>query len=186
MLATVRGPIVLVGHSYGGAVITNAATGNPNVKALVYVAAFAPDTGETLGGLGAAHPGGQIGPSTLDLHPFTAPDGAQGIEGTIKVPYFRRIFAADVPKPLAMAMAVSQRPIAAASLSEASGDPAWRHIPSWFLVAGRDLAIGTELERFEARRMHAKTTVAKGSSHAVLVSHPDLTTKVILAAAQHS
>ncbi len=182
-LTTIKGPIVLVGHSYGGVVITNAATGNPNVKALVYVAAYAPDQGETPGALGAMIPGGQIGPKTLDLLPYPMPDGQSALEGTIKVGVFHRIFAADLPKAETDVMAVSQRPAAVATLAEPTGAPAWKTIPSWYIVAGADLAIGTKLERFMAKRMHASTTEIRGASHVVMMSQPAKTARVILDAA---
>ena len=163
-------------------VITNAATGNPNVRALVYVAAYAPDQGETVGGLGAMIPDGQIGPPTLDLRPYPAPEGQQALEGAIKPSVFRRIFAADLPRRKAAVMAAAQRPAALASLSESSGVPAWRSVPSWYIVAGRDLAMGTKLERFMASRMDAVTTAVKGASHVVMMSRSGLTTRVILEA----
>ena len=182
-LTSIKGPIVLVGHSYGGVVITNAASGNPNVRALVYVAAYAPDEGDTVGGLGAQVPGGQIGPPTLDLRPYPLPDGQSALEGTIEASVFHRIFAADLPRRETRVMAASQRAAALASLTEPSGVPAWRSIPSWYIVAGRDLAIGTPLERFMAKRMDATTTVVKGASHVVMMSRPGRTTRVILDAA---
>jgi pimeloyl-ACP methyl ester carboxylesterase len=182
-LATIRGPVVLVGHSYGGAVITNAATGNPNVKALVYIAAFAPDAGETLENLQKKVPGGMVGPATLDVRPYLLPDGkTTAPEGSIKPSAFRRIFAADLPHDTAAAMAATQRPVALSVLGEPSGEPAWKTIPSWYLVGGKDLAIGSGLERFMAKRMGAKTVVAKGASHAVLVSQPERVTKLVLEA----
>src|ERR1700754_3350849 len=98
VLSQIGGPIVLVGHSYGGMVITNAATGNPNVKALVYIAAYAPDAGDTVATLSAPGKQGQIGPATLDIKNFPNPDGSIGQEGTIKLDVFRDIFAADLPK----------------------------------------------------------------------------------------
>jgi pimeloyl-ACP methyl ester carboxylesterase len=182
-LSTIKGPIVLVGHSYGGVVITNAATGNPNVKALVYVAAYAPDQGETVGGLGAMIPGGLIGPSTLDITPFPTADGQTALEGTIKTDVFHKIFAADLPRSQTDVMAVSQRPAALAALSDPSGVPAWRTIPSWYIVPGADFAIGTKLERFMAKRMKAHTTEIAGASHVVMISQPAKTTRVILEAA---
>lgn len=182
-LSTIRGPIVLVGHSYGGAVITNAATGNSNVKALVYIAAFAPDAGETLEDLQQKVPGGMVAPATLDVRPYLLPDGkTTALEGSIKPSAFRRIFAADLPRDKAAALAATQRPVALSVLGEPSGEPAWKTIPSWYLVGGKDLAIGTNLENFMAKRMRAKTTVAKGASHAVLVSQPRRVTKLVLKA----
>jgi pimeloyl-ACP methyl ester carboxylesterase len=184
-LTTIKGPIVLVGHSYGGMVITNAATGNANVKALVYVAAYAPDAGDTVAGLSALAKGGQIGPATLDLRPFPLADGTTAPEGTIKTDVFRRIFCADLPAKLAETMAVSQRPAAAAALGEPSGEPAWKTIPSYYEVAGKDLAIGTAAEKIMARRIGAKKTiVVKGASHVVFISRPKVTADFILTAAR--
>lgn len=183
-LATIKGPIVLVGHSYGGFVITDAALGNPNVKALVYVAGFAPDQGETIAGIEQLAPGGQVGPKTLTIRTYPAPDGSAAQEGYITPSVFRHVFAADVPAKTAAVMAVSQRPAALATLGQPSGAPAWKSIPSWYLVPGRDNAIGTRVERIMAKRMNAHTTEVKGASHAVLVSRPRETTAVILAAAR--
>jgi pimeloyl-ACP methyl ester carboxylesterase len=183
LLATIDGPIILVGHSYGGMVITNAATGNPNVKALVYIAAYAPDAGDSVASLETLAPGGGIGPATLTLRPFPAPDGSQALEGYITTGVFRDIFAADVPRQTAAAMAVSQRPAALSLLGEPSGPPAWKSIPSWYLVAGRDNAIGTQVERIMAQRIHAHTAEVDGASHVVMISHPEETTRLILDAA---
>jgi pimeloyl-ACP methyl ester carboxylesterase len=178
-LATISGPIVLVGHSYGGFVITNAATGNPNVKSLVYIAAYGPDQGESIGSLGAQIPGGQLGPDTLTIRnsPGDVP------EGYVDVDAFRRIFAADLPPRTAMRLAYSQRPAALSVLGEQSGAPAWKTIPSWYMVAGKDLTIGTELEKFMAKRMKAETEVVRGASHLVMISQPGAATRMILDAA---
>jgi pimeloyl-ACP methyl ester carboxylesterase len=184
-LATIQGPIVLVGHSYGGVVITNAATGNPNVKALVYVAAFAPDQGDTVASLGALGTGGMIGPETLDLRPYPAPEGAPPLEGYIKLDVFRQIFAADLPRKQARAMALSQRPGALATLAEPSGPPAWKTIPSWYVVPTRDHAIGTDVLLAMAQRIHPRKTVeVKGASHVVMISRPKPTTDLIVTAAR--
>ncbi len=150
VLATITGPIVLVGHSYGGEVITNAATGNPNVTALVYVAAFAPDAGETAGGILTRFPGSMLTPANLILRPFPQPDGTMGED---------------------------------AYINEPSGVPAWKTIPSWYLVASQDHAIPPAAERFMAARMHAHT-VEINSSYAAMVSHPGAVTDLILSAAQ--
>jgi pimeloyl-ACP methyl ester carboxylesterase len=184
-LATIQGPIVLVGHSYGGVVITNAATGNPNVKALVYVAAFAPDQGDSVASLGALGTGGMIGPETLDLRPYPAPEGAPPLEGYIKLDVFRQIFAADLPRKQARAMALSQRPGALATLAEPSGPPAWKTIPSWYVVPTRDHAIGTDVLLAMAQRIHPRKTVeVKGASHVVMISRPKPTTDLIVTAAR--
>jgi pimeloyl-ACP methyl ester carboxylesterase len=183
-LGQVKGPIVLVGHSYGGVVITNAATGNPNIKALVYVAAYAPDEGDTVGGLEQLAPGGMIGPSSLDIRTFPTADGQQAPEGTIKPSVFHDLFAADLPKSETDVMAAAQRPAALSSLTDPSGPPAWKTIPSWYIVAGKDNAIGTRVERIMAKRMGAHTTEVKDASHVVMMSHPAKTTQVILDAVQ--
>ena len=184
-LATIEGPIVLVGHSYGGVVITNAATGNPNVKALVYVAAFAPDAGDTVESLGELGTGGELGPATLDLRPYPAPEGAPPLEGYIKLDVFRDIFAADLPRKQARTMALSQRPAALLTLGEPSGPPAWRTIPSWYLVPTRDRAIGTDVLLAMAERIHPRKIVeVRGASHVVMISRPKVTTDLIVSAAR--
>jgi pimeloyl-ACP methyl ester carboxylesterase len=178
VLASIRGPIVLVGHSYGGEVITNAATGNPNVKALVYIAAFAPDLHETSGALATKFPGSMLTPQNLTFRPFSG-----GVDGYISPSVFRNVFAADVPAETAALMAASQRPGALSTLSELSGVPAWKTIPSWYMVANQDHAIPPAVERFMAARMHAHT-VQIDSSHAAMVSHPGAVTALILSAVQ--
>jgi len=177
VLATISGPIVLVGHSYGGMVMTNAATGNSNVKALVYIAAFAPDTGETVAGISALNPGSELTPANLTFRAFPG-----GTDAYITPSSFRKVFAGDVPEVTAAEMAASQEPISAAVLSEPSGPPAWSTIPSWYMVATHDEAIPPATERFMAKRAHA-ITVQISSSHAVLVSHPQDVTNLILEAA---
>jgi pimeloyl-ACP methyl ester carboxylesterase len=184
-LDTIEGPIVLVGHSYGGVAITNAATGNPNVEALVYVAAFAPDEGDSVESLGRLGTGGRLGPETLDLRPYPAPVGAPPLEGYIKLDVFREIFAADLPRRQARAMARSQRPAALLTLGEPSGPPAWKTIPSWYLVPTRDRAIGTDVLLAMAERIHPRKIVkARGASHVVMMSRPKLTAALILTAAR--
>jgi pimeloyl-ACP methyl ester carboxylesterase len=184
VLATVTGPIVLVGHSYGGFVITNAATGNHNVKALVYIAAYAPDEGDTVQGLNMLGTGSKIGPDTLDVRTVPGPDRTDVQEALIKPSAFADVFAADVPARAAAVMAASQRPAALATLAQPSGPPAWESIPSWYLVAGRDNAIGTAAERIMAKRIGAHTVEARNASHAVLVSQPEDTTDLIVDAAR--
>ena len=183
VLSQIEGPIVLVGHSYGGFVMTNAATGNANVEALVYVAAFAPAEGDTVQALTSHAPGSLLGPDTLTVRAFPTPDGQLAPEGYITPSAFRKVFAADLPKAQTDIMAASQRPAALATLNEPSGPPAWATIPSWYLVAGADKTIGTANLRFMAQRMHATTVEVKSASHVVMMSRPRKTTKLILAAA---
>jgi pimeloyl-ACP methyl ester carboxylesterase len=183
-LTTIKGPIVLVGHSYGGVVITNAATGNANVKALVYIAAYAPDQGDTVQSLSALGKEGQIGPATLDITPFPNPDGTTGQEGAIKLDVFHKIFAADLSKKLARNMAVAQRPASLVALGEPSGVPAWKTIPSYYMIAGADKAIGADAEVAMAKRIKPKKTITvKGASHVVMISQPKNTAEFILEAA---
>ena len=172
VLATITGPIVLVGHSYGGAVITNAATGNANVKALVFIAAFAPDQGESLASIGAQFPNSDLGASIL---PRPAPDGT---DLYINPNVFRNVFAADLPRSTAATMAVTQRPLSVNGFTEASGAPAWATIPSWYMVASNDRAIDPAAERFMAQRAHARTTEIS-SSHVAMLSHPAAVVRMI-------
>src|SRR4051812_32150445 len=185
VLSQIRGEIVLVGHSYGGMVITNAATGNPNVKALVYIAAYAPDEGDTVITLGQLGKEGQVGPATLDIRNFPNPDGSTGQEGTIKLNVFREIFAADLPKKLARNMSLAQRPASLVALGEPSGPPAWKTIPSYYMIAGADKAIGADTEKAMAKRISPKKTITvKGASHVVFISQPKTTAGFILDAAK--
>jgi len=184
-LGQISGPIVLVGHSYGGVVITNAATGNPNVKALVYIAAYAPDAGDTVLTLSQLGKEGQIGPATLDIKNFPNPDGTTGQEGTIKLNVFREIFAADLSKKLARNMSLAQRPASLVALGEPSGPPAWKTIPSYYMIAGADKAIGADTEKAMAKRISPKKTITvKGASHVVMISQPKTTADFILDAAK--
>lgn len=182
ILHGVSGPIVLVGHSYGGMAITNAALYNPRVKALVYIAAFAPDQGETALGLIARSPGSLL-PLALLPVPFVGSDRRIGVSTTINPLLFRTVFAQDVAPRTAREMAATQRPATLASGSGKSGIPAWRTIPSWYMVARYDRIIPAAVERFMARRAHA-TTVEVASSHAVPVAHPADVSNFILTAAR--
>jgi len=179
VLTTIPGPIVLVGHSYGGAVITNAAVGHPNVKALVYIAAFELDQGETVFGIVGAFPGSQLPQNIL---PRPLPGGA-GVDAYVNPAAFRAVFAADVPAKTAAVMAASQRPSTLATGEEPSGPPAWATIPSWYLIAGNDQVIPPAAQRFMAARAHAHTRMVS-SSHVAMISHPDSATAVILDAAR--
>ncbi|MFZ3467985.1 alpha/beta fold hydrolase [Streptomyces sp. 4.24] len=182
VLKSVKGPIVLVGHSYGGAVITNAAAGNPNVKALVYVAAFVPDKGERLGDLIQRFPGSEI-QAALNEVPFTNPDGSTGIDLYLKADRLREVFAADLPRKQTELMAAEQRPFSASSFGDATTEAAWRTIPSWGVVAGADKSIPPALERFEYERAGSHITEVPGASHVVMISHPDVVGRVIEQAA---
>jgi pimeloyl-ACP methyl ester carboxylesterase len=164
--ASIEGQIFLVGHSYAGAVITQVAA--PNVRALVYVAAFQPDTGETAGELNARFPGGRLGPETTMTRPYPG-----GTEIYLRPESFREVYASDVDPGTAAAMAAMQRPIDPRTMSEPLiGAPAWRSLPSWALVATNDVSIPTAALRFMASRA-GSTTEEVASSHAVPVAHPN-------------
>ncbi|GAA4836554.1 alpha/beta fold hydrolase [Kitasatospora terrestris] len=177
-----KGPVVLVGHSYGGSVISQAAVGEPRVKALVYVAAFLPAPGESALELTDRFPGSTL-PGTLDPVPFTGADGSTGTDLYIQQDKFRAQFAADVPADRAALAAAAQRPIAQAALTEKATAAAWETVPSWDVVTTEDLNIPAAAQRFMARRAHAHTTEV-AASHSVAVSHPDLVAGVIEKAAR--
>jgi pimeloyl-ACP methyl ester carboxylesterase len=183
ILRSVSGPIVLVGHSYGGITITNAATGNPNVKALVYVAAFAPDEGENLFGLQTKFPGSKLGPDALDLREYPLADGTTSYDGYVKAAVFRDVFAGDLPPSTTAVMAATQRPGDVHTLEQLSGPPAWKAIPSWYLVARNDNLIPPAVQRFMANRAGSHT-VEVNASHVAMISKPGPTTDIIEAAAR--
>jgi pimeloyl-ACP methyl ester carboxylesterase len=187
VLDTLTGPIVLVGHSYGGAVITNAAVSHPGVSALVYVAAFAPDQDEDGLTMVSRFPGSQVVPpglpgATLVARPAPLLTGGTGIDLYIDPARFRQIFAADLSADTTMVMAVAQRPVADVVFSDKSGVPAWKTIPSWAVVASGDNVIGAANVRFMAQRAGARITEVN-ASHAVMVSQPNVVADVIGAAA---
>lgn len=179
LLKSVDGPVILAGHSYGGAVITNAAAGNPDVRALVFVAAFVPDKGEQLGELIDKYPGTEI-PDAVRPVPYPNPDGSTGTDLYLKADKFRSAFAADLPASVTDVMHAAQRPFSASSFTDVTESAAWRTIPSWGLVARSDKAIPPALQRFEYRRAGARGTVeVAGASHSVMISHPDAVTQLI-------
>jgi len=170
-LETVPGPIVLVGHSYGGAVITNAAAGKSNVKALVYIAAFALDEGESVGAANTLGGGNAEIVNHLVIRPY--PGAASGdADAYIDPDVFHEYFCQDLDDVQGAVMALTQRPGSLGSLAEPSGVPAWRDTPSWYLVAGEDRIIPPAAEREMAARAGART-VEIDSSHVPMISHPD-------------
>ncbi|MFF6772584.1 alpha/beta fold hydrolase [Streptomyces sp. NPDC012637] len=182
VLDAVDGPVVLVGHSYGGAVISGAAVGDSRVKALVYIAAFTPDKGESAAELAAKFPGSTLG-DTVNPRSYPLPGGGSGTELVIERTKFHKQFAADVPTTDAAVMAVTQRPVATTALEEQAGDTAWRTIPSWALIATADKNIPPAAQQWMARRAGSSVTEVD-ASHAVAVSRPAVVTHVILAAAR--
>lgn len=183
VLKQIKGPVILVGHSYGGAVITDAATGDPNVKALVYIAAFAPDAGDSLQSL-LAMPAAQTIPA-LPTVPSTypKPDGTEGVELTINPAKYSDVFLDnELPSFEAQAFAAEQRPLSTDAATETSGTPAWKTIPSWYMVAKNDRAIAPDLERFMAARAHAHTVQVAGP-HLIMFTNPGPVTSLIEQAA---
>jgi pimeloyl-ACP methyl ester carboxylesterase len=181
LLSELPGPVVAVGHSYGGAVITNAASEADNVVGLVYVAAFAPEEGERLGEATAASKDAVLG-SVLVPHHYPSPTGGeQAVEFTIDPDGFHDAFAADLPAEVTRVMAATQRPVAELAFSEPTGSPAWRTIPSWAIIPTPDKAAGTDILRSMAERAGASTTEVEGS-HVIMVSQPQLVADVILEA----
>ncbi|KPI20033.1 hypothetical protein OK074_7646 [Actinobacteria bacterium OK074] len=176
----VDGPVLLVGHSYGGAVISVAGTAE-NVVGLVYIAAFITEEGESVGELQGRFP---LSPLSDHLKQWTYPvaDGETAVEVTIEAAAFADVFAADVPADVTKTLAVSQRPLAAAAFTEPAVSAGWQTKPSWALVAESDHAINPEVQRFGAKRAGATTVELPGASHAVAVSQPRQVADLILTA----
>jgi pimeloyl-ACP methyl ester carboxylesterase len=181
-LASVKGPIILVGHSIGGFVTTEAAVGDPQVKALVYIAALMPDVGETATELVNKYPGATLG-DHLQTVPFSLPGGGTDADLYVRPDKFHEVYAADVPEPVTEVMAAAQRPVAASMFNEKCTEAAWKTIPSWDLITTQDAATTLAVQHFMATRAHAHATEVS-SSHAVAISHPDEVTSVIEQAAQ--
>jgi len=179
LLKSIKGDIILVGHSYGGMVITQAANGQGNVKALVYVDGFMPEPGEAAFPLAAKFPGSVVGDS---LWTVALPDGGQ--DAYIQPDKFHAAFAADVPTDLATLMAATQRPLTLAGGSEPATAAAWKSIPTWSIWGSDDLIIPAALHAWQAKRAHVvKAVEIKGGSHALMVSHPAEVTAMIEEAA---
>jgi pimeloyl-ACP methyl ester carboxylesterase len=172
------GPILAVGHSYGGAVITNAATDAENVVGLVYVAAFAPDEGETLGAVEAGSKDSVLNSALVGLSYPSPSDGSPTMEFAIDPAKLQDAFAGDLSAEQAALIAVIQRPISELAFSEPNGAPAWKHLPSWAVVATGDKAAGADVVRSEAERAGATITEIEGS-HVIMISQPQAVTDVI-------
>lgn len=168
LVHSIQGPVVLVGHSYGGPVITAAAEGNSNVKALVYVSAFSPDVGETALGLSGQFPGSTLG-DALESVPLA--DGGEDLY--VQSAKFHQQFAGDVPAATAATMAATQRPVTKAALSEPAKVATWKMVPNYAIYGTADKNIPPEAMKFMANRAGSrKTVVVQGASHSIMVSHP--------------
>jgi pimeloyl-ACP methyl ester carboxylesterase len=180
ILRSIRGPVVLVGHSYGGPVISEAATGNANVRALVFVSAFIPEVGESAAELSAKYPGSSLASA---LAPITGGDGS--VELYIEPSKYHAQFAADLPAPAAALMAATQRPVTKAALEEPARAASWKALPSYVIYGSEDRNIPPAVVTFMAERANARRTVlVAGGSHALMASHPNEVSEMIEAASR--
>ena len=181
VFAQIPGPVLAVGHSYGGAVITNAASGAPNVKGLVFVAAFAPEEGETLGAAEGTSRDSALGPALVQ-RTYPVGDGSTtAVELYVDEAAFHQVFAGDLPPAQSAVLGASQRPVAAAAFDEPTGVPAWKTLPSWSVVATGDKAAGADVILSMAKRAGAQITELEGS-HLIMISRADEVTAVIMTA----
>jgi pimeloyl-ACP methyl ester carboxylesterase len=181
LLEQIPGPVLAVAHSYGGAVITNAATNADNVVGLVYVAAFVPDEGETLEDIASKSEDSVIYPALRPLQYPTGEGAETAVEFRIDPAAFHDVFAADLTAEQTSLMAATQRPLSAVPFSEPTGVPAWKKLPSWAVVSSGDKVIGTDAVRSMAERAGATITDVEGS-HVIMISQPEIVTDVILTA----
>ncbi len=170
IVSAIDGPVLLVGHAYGGVVVTEAGARTDNVVGLVYVAAFAPAEGESVLDLTARYPETQLGPALRPTTFRTAAD-EPAVELSLATDRYRAVFAADLPERVTSVAAVAQRPIAAVAFQQRPTAAAWRTLPSWFVIATADQHLHPEAQRFMARRIGAET-IEVDASHAVALSHP--------------
>src|SRR5918999_542028 len=181
LLDQIPGPVIAVGHSYGGAVISNAAAKANNVVGLVYVAAFAPDEGETLGGIEGDSKDSVLSSALVQLQYPRGEGSETAVEFAIDPEKFHDAFAADLPAEQSALMAATQRPVAELAFSEQSGEPAWKNLPSWAMVPTGDKAAGSDVVRSMAQRAGATITEVEGS-HVIMMSQPQDVTDVTLRA----
>ena len=183
LVSSISGPVILVGHSYGGEVISEAAVGRPNVKALVFVSGLATDIGESAASLGTRFPMGMLSSALAPPVPLT--DGSRDLY-ILQARYWQQ-FAADVPEEQGLQMAATQRPIAQSALAEPARAESWRRLPSWFVWGQLDRNIPANLHAYLAKRARAREAVEiPGGSHVVMLSHPDIVTGIIERAARAS
>jgi len=182
-LRSLEGPIVLVGHSYGGAVVSAAATGNPQVKALVLFSGWMPDQGESIAQVFEKHSEGSLVGAAIRPLAFTGADGSEGADLYLDPEEFHAAFAADVDRRTSDVMAATQRPWSGAAFNEPSGPPAWKALPCWYLLCTEDKAIPPALARWMAERADA-TIEEVAASHASMVSQPEAGMQLILQAVE--
>jgi pimeloyl-ACP methyl ester carboxylesterase len=180
VFAQVEGPIVAAGHSYGGAIISNAATSSPNVAALVFVSGFAPEENEKLSDVEGTSRDSALGPALVPRN-YPVGDGTTAVELYVDTAKFPEVFAADLPDAQAAVLGASQRPVAAAAFDEPNGAPAWKSLPSWAAVATGDKAAGADVTLMMAKRANAQITELDGS-HLIMISQPQAVADVIRAA----
>jgi pimeloyl-ACP methyl ester carboxylesterase len=180
-LEQIPGPVIAVAHSYGGAVITNAATNANNVVGLVYVAAFAPDEGEPLGAIASNSKDSVVTPTLIPLQYPTGEGQETAAEFKIDPEKFHEVFAFDLSGEQSALMAATQRPLSELAFSEPTGVPAWKNLPSWAVVSTGDKVVGTDAVRSMAERAGATITEVEGS-HVIMISQPQVVTDAILTA----
>lgn len=180
-ISQISGPVLAVGHSYGGAVITNSATTATNVAGLVFISGFAPEENETLGEVEGTSRDSALAPALVQAHYPIGDRGETAVELYVNPGAFYQVFAGDLPEAQAGVLGASQRPIAAAAFEEKSGVPAWKTLPSWAVVAKGDKAAGADVLRMMAKRAGADLLELEGS-HLIMVSQPRPVAQVILAA----
>jgi pimeloyl-ACP methyl ester carboxylesterase len=181
LLEQIPGPVLAVAHSYGGAVITNAATNANNVLGLIYVCAFAPDEGETLGAIASDSKDSVLSTAQVPLQYPTGEGNETAVEFAVDPAKFHETFAADLSVEQSAVLAATQRPVAELAFSEPNGEPAWKKLPSWAVVATGDRAAGADVVRSIAERAGATITEVEGS-HVIMISKPQAVTDVILTA----
>jgi pimeloyl-ACP methyl ester carboxylesterase len=183
VFSQIPGPVMAVGHSYGGAIITNAAANAGNVVGLVYVAAFAPDEGETLGGIEAGSTDSVLNAATRPSNYPIGTGSETAVELSIDPASFHDAFASDLPEKDAAVLCAAQRPVAAGSFDEANGPAAWKKLPSWAVVATGDKAAGADVVRSMAQRAKARIVEVEGS-HVIMISQPQAVADTIMKALQ--
>jgi pimeloyl-ACP methyl ester carboxylesterase len=183
VFSQIPGPVMAVGHSYGGAIITNAAANAGNVVGLVYVAAFAPDEGETLGGIEAGSTDSVLNAATRPSNYPIGTGSETAVELSIDPASFHDAFASDLPEKDAAVLCAAQRPVAAGSFDEANGPAAWKELPSWAVVATGDKAAGADVVRSMAQRAKARIVEVEGS-HVIMISQPQAVADTIMKALQ--